>query len=297
MSGQYELTVEIGPFQEWVGRKDATGLRIVSNGDINSMKVKVHIEKTIVGFPADARIAIWNLSKRTRNALRTPGLKVVVWAGYQSGKKEQLYTGSLLTAPTARSGADWVTTLICRPAYSNMVQKVVSKTWEKDVPLSRVLQDIVAEIPNVIYDPENKNITGKIGYSGFSYMGTINGALNKLGDQFGFSWNITNGVFTAIMDDSTAAAGISLSSMTGLRKVSPRLSGIMSTQIGVDISCLYRQGMTPGQLVRIEPSVSYELAGDYKIHTIEYDLSPKDEEWGINIVTFIQIPQLQGVGQ
>ena len=288
MSYQHELIVEIGPVEEWQKKNDSnTGLRLVSNGDIDSMKIRANIEKTIVGVPNHARISIWNLSRKTRDAIKKPGLSVVVWAGNQGDKKEKLYTGSLLTAPTQRSGADWITTLICRTAYSNLVQNIISKSWNRDVTLDSVLREIVAQIPNVIYDPENKDITGKIGFNGFSYIGTPYGALNKLGDQFGFSWNIDNDVFHAIMDTKTTRTGIDLNSMSGLRKVSPRLSGIMQMQVGLDVLAIYRSGVQTGQLFRVEPTTDTSLTGNYKVHTIEYDLCPKDNTWDMSITTFI----------
>ena len=284
-----ELVVEIGPFQEYVNAPGQTGIRLVSNGDINSLKIKAHVERTIIGVPNPARIQIWNLSRSTRDSLRTPGLNVNLWCSQDGTETELLYKGSLLASPTYRSGADWVTTLVCRNAYSNLVQNVVSKTWERDVPVDQVVREIVAEIPGVIYSSTNPILQGKIGYNGFTVIGTLLSALKRLGDQFGFSWTIDNGVFFALMDNQASRTIINLNSLSGLRKVSPRLSGIMQTQVGVDIECLYRPGIASGQLVRIDASTSAELSGNYRAHTIEYDLCPKGEEWNMTITSMIQL--------
>ena len=110
--------------------------------------------------------------------------------------------------------------------------------------------------------------------------------MKKLGNQYGFSWNINNGVFVAIMDGHPKRTGILLNGKSGLRKVSPRLSGIMQVQQGVDIYSDYRQNVDTGQLIRVESSVDAKLNGNYEVHTIEYDLSPKDNEWSMSISTF-----------
>lgn len=286
---QHEIIVEVGPFQEWESKQGTSQIRIVSNGDISTMKVKVHLEKTKIYIPNLARISIWNLKRETRNALNTAGKEVRVYAGIQDRPKELLYTGSLMAVSTERIGTDIVTTLICQTAASNAIRSIVSKTWSEGVPLNQVVMEIVSEIPNVIYDPQNHSITGAIGYKGFSFTGTACDALLKLGNQYGFSWNINNGVFIASMDGKPRRTGIVLDSKSGLRKVSPRLSGILQIQEGVDISCIYQQNVEPGQLIRVESDVSPSLNGNYDAHTIEYDLCPKENTWDMNISFFAMV--------
>lgn len=286
---QHELILEIGPFKEYEGKKGTADLRIVSNGDVGSMKVKVHIEKTKIYIPNLARISIWNLKRETINSLNTAGKEVRVYAGNQGYEKEYLYRGSLQGVITERQGPDIVTTLMCQTAGSNLTQSVVSKTWTADVPVDQVVREIVDSIPNVIYDPENNTISGKIGYNGFTFMGTATDALIKLGNQYGFSWNINNGVFVVVMDGKPRRTTIVLNSKTGLRKVSPRLSGILQIQEGVDISSVYKQNIRPGQLIRVESDVNPKLNGNYDVHTIEYDLCPKDNSWDMNISFFSMI--------
>lgn len=286
---QHEIIVEVGPFQEWEGVQGPAQVKIVSNGDISTMKVKVHLEKTKIYIPNLARISIWNLNKETRNSFNTAGKEVRVYAGIKDKQKELLYTGSLMASNSERVGPDIITTLICQTAASNAIRAVVSKTWTEGVPLNQVVMEIVSEIPNVIYDPQNHVITGTIGYKGFSFTGSAFDALVKLGNQYGFSWNINNGVFIASMDGKPRRTGIVLNSKSGLRKVSPRLSGILQIQDGVDISCKYQQNVEPGQLIRVESDVSPSLNGNYDAHTIEYDLCPKEDAWDMNISFFAMV--------
>ena len=284
---EHELEIQIGPFQEWEGKQGKVELKIVSNGDIGTMKVKVHIEKVVAGVPNLGRISIWNLKRSTIDALNEGGKQIRVYAGTRNATKELLYTGSLQGVITQRAGTDYVTTLICRTAESNLARSIVTKTWTEGVPLDTVVREIVSTIPNVIYDPNNKEIKGQIGYKGFSFMGSANDALNKLGNQFGFSWNIDNGVFSAIMDGHPRDAGIRLDSKSGLRNVSPRLSGIKQIQTGVDIFCIYRQSIKPNQLIRVESDVNPKYSGNYDVHAVEYDLCPKDDNWDMRISTFV----------
>ena len=286
---QREIVVEIGPFKEWQNGNTLTGMRIVSNGDLNTMKIKVHVEKSYISVPNHSRIQIWNLSHETRKRLTTGGLFVKLYAGTQNGNKELLFTGAVAACITQRSGTDIITTLVCQTREATMLRTIVSKSWEKDVPVDTVVHEIVNMIPNVIYNPQNNKIEGKIGYKGFSVFGGAQFALDKLAKQFGFSWNIDNSVFNAVMDGKPKSSGILLDKRSGLRSVSPRLSGFDQIQEGVDVIALYRQNVITGHTIRIESEVSPELSGNYVCHTIEYDLCPKESTWDMNIHFFVLV--------
>lgn len=285
---QRELIVEIGPFQEWEGvsiRNDPN-IRLVSNGNIDSFKIKVRIQKNKLSIPNMSTIEIWNLKRQTRQSLKTAGLSIKVYAGYEYGSKELLYTGSIEGVITQRQGTDIVTNLVCFTGTNSLLRSVVSKTYEKNIPLKQIVTEIAQEIPGVIVDPKNITLTGYAGYNGWSFVGSTKHALDKLADQFGFSWSINNGIFMATMDGKPIKTNILLDEKSGLMNVSPRLSGPEQIQEGVDITCLYRQNIQPGHLIRVDSKISPELSGTYECHTIEYDLCPKENNWTMEIQFF-----------
>lgn len=284
-----ELVFEIGPFGEWETVKDSqVGIRIVSNGNINTLKATLHCQKNIVAVPNNAEIRIWNLKPSTRQALKKAGLYIKAYAGYEGGSHELLFSGSIEATKTKRVGADIVTTLVCLTGSSALVRSTFSKTYEQGVPVSQIVTEMAQSIPGIVVNPTKINVSGTIGYKGFSYMGSTKFGLQKLADQYGFSWSINNGTFVAIEDLKSRQTTILLNRNSGLKEVSPRMFGIMQVQEGVDISCVYTQGIEAGHVVRVVSGVSPELSGSYTCHTIEYDLSPKENQWDMRIESFLE---------
>lgn len=289
MANNRELVIEIGPFSEWQGKlaESLVGVRIVSNGSLGTMKASVRCQKNSIEFPNDAVIRIWNLSPKTRKSFKKAGLFVRVYAGYEGMSHEQIFTGSLMQTVNKRSGADIITTLTCQTGGSALAMSTFSKTYEQGVPVSSIVLEMASEIKGVVVDPRNISVNGTIGYKGFSYAGSTQNGLSKLANQFGFSWTIDNGIFKAT-DDKTkpTQTTILLNRDSGLIEVSPRMFGINQAQEGVDISCLYTQGIEAGRTVRVESLVDPEINGNYTCHTIEYDLSPKENNWNMQIYSF-----------
>lgn len=285
-----ELIFEIGPFSEWETKKDSkVGVKIVSNGNINTLKASIYCQKNITATPNNAEIRIWNLKQSTRQAFKKTGLYIKAYAGYEGGSHELLFSGSIEATKTRRVGADIVTTLVCLTGGSSLIRSLFSKTYEKGVPVSQIVTEMAQSIPGIVVDPTKITVSGTIGEGGFSYAGSTRNGLQKLADQYGFSWNINNGTFVAIDDLSGRPTNILLNRNSGLKEVSPRMFGLNQIQEGVDISCIYTQGIDAGHIIRVESVVSPELTGNYTCHTIDYDLSPKDNQWDMTINSFYDI--------
>lgn len=284
-----ELVFEIGPFAEWETVKDTqVGIRIVSNGNIGTLKATLHCQKNILSVPNNAEIRIWNLKSSTRQAFKKTGLYIKAYAGYEGGSHELLFSGSIEATKTKRVGADIVTTLVCLTGGSNLVRAAFTKTYEQGVPVSQIVTEMAQTIPGIVIDPTKINVSGTVGYKGFSYAGSTRYGLQKLADQYGFSWSINNGTFVALDDMSGRPSTILLNANSGLKEVSPRMFGINQVQEGVDISSIYVQGIDAGQIIRVVSSVSPELSGSYTCHTIDYDLSPKENQWDMTINSFAE---------
>lgn len=287
-----ELVFFIGPFGEWESVKDRrVGIKIVSNGNLDTLKATMHCQKTIIDVPNNAEIRIWNLKRRTRQALKKAGLYIKAYAGYEGGSHELLFSGSIEATKTKRVGADIVTTLVCLTGSAALVRSTFSKTYEQGVPVSQIVTEMAETIPGIVVDPTKINVSGTIGYKGFSYLGSTKFGLQKLADQYGFSWSINNGTFVAMDDLTSRKTTILLNRNSGLKEVSPRMFGINQVQEGADISCIYIQGIDAGHIVRVVSGVSPEMTGYYTCHTIEYDLSPKENQWDMTIESFLEYGQ------
>ena len=282
-----EIELYIGPLQEWKGNRGTTrAIKIVSNGNVDTLKVHASISKHVVSIMNQSTIQIWNLSRETINAIRRGGVSVNLYVGYEGKAKELLYSGGVIACKTARQGTDIITSLICLAGGSNLMRSTTSKSYANGVSVSSVVNELASTIPGISVDKANINIQGSIGFAGWSFVGSTKDALDKLAYQFGFSWNIQDGKFVAVQDGKTIGSGILLNATTGLRMVSPRLTGPLAIQEGVDIQALWQPNSGPGRLVRVVSETNPELNGSYACHSIEYDLCPKDDSWDMNITSF-----------
>lgn len=289
-----ELVIYIGPFTEWEGKSnEKMATKIVSNGSLDTLKATIHCQKNITATPNAAEIRIWNLKASTRQSFKQTGLHVRVYAGYENGSHEMVFSGSLEGTIVKRSGADIITTLVCRTGEGNLVRSIFSKTYKQGVPVSEVVKEMAKSIPGIVVDPLNINVSGTIGYKGFSYIGSTKQGLQKLADQYGFSWCINNGTFVAIQDGKGRPTTILLNRNSGLKEVSPRMYGINQIQTGVYISSIYVQGIDAGHIIRVESGVNKEYNNkDIVCHTIDYDLSPKENQWDMTINSFPEFSKL-----
>ena len=290
-----EILVEIGPFKEYEGIQamsgDGYGIKFVSNGKIDTLKIKAHIEKSLAGAGNTAQIYIGNLSKETREALNTPGMQVSVYTRTDDGDYNMAFFGGLSGAFTERFGTDLRTRLMCWSASSALYKESASVSYTKDVPVKKAVVEIAQKIPGVVVDEKKINVEGKFGEGGWSYIGSVPQALTNLSIQYGFSWSIQDGVFQAIDDGTGEKTAIRLTPESGLIKVSPRFSGITQVQVGVDIYSQYVPGIKPGQIVSIESDLhSDKLNGEYKVHTLDFDLCPKEtnEAWNMHVAFFFK---------
>lgn len=290
---QREILVEIGPFKETQNipgvAGTGNGLRFVSNGNVDTLKIQAHIEKTIAGAGNYAQVYIWNLNKETREALTTPGLEFRIYTRVDDGEYTLAFFGGLTGIYTERMNADLRTRIIGFSAMSNLYTLDANGSYAKGISIKQIVTELAQKIPGITIDETKINVDGVSGESGIITTGSVPEALTTLGKQFGFSWSIQDGVFIAQKDGTGENTAILLNGESGLIKVSPRFSGITQVQVGVDISSKYVEGLRPGQIVRVDSSVvSSNFNRDYIVHTLDCDLCPKTNDWNMNISFFYE---------
>lgn len=286
MEGYRELELFIGPFQEWRGQKQVGAIKLVSNGNIDTLRIDADINKTITSAFNSATITIYNLSKETRQAIRKSGVRISIYAGYEGYAKEVAFSGGIMSSVSWRQGPDIITRIFCLAGGGPLARSTTSKTYTYGVPVADVVKEIAGTIPGVVADKKNINVQGTIGYAGWSFAGMTKDALDKLAYQFGFSWSINDGQFVAVQDKKNIGGRVLLNSANGLRKVSPRLTGLMQIQEGVDIQASYYPNVNPGNVVTVRSEMQPDLNGSYEVHTVDYRLAPKTDAWEMNITSF-----------
>jgi hypothetical protein len=272
--------VEIGPLADWQGGGGGDGVRIVADGTNERLRVAFNSVKTLTGDPNKCELSIYNLGVGLRQAMRGELLRVMVLAGFEGADPSLVAYGALQESVSTRMGADIVTKLVVLDGYGGMVRGVYSRSWSGGSLVSRVVEDVAKTMPGVTVG--RVTLPGTLAQKGASLVGSATSQLNRLADQFGFSWSVQDGVFQAVPDSTTSGSVHVFDADVNLLGAAPKLDG---TSSGVEIIGRFAPGVKPGDIVRVRSRVAPDLSGDYKASSVALDFDSHGPA-GIKIQAF-----------
>ncbi len=282
MSRIRQAELIIGPLADYEGKGNTNeALRIYSSGRPQDIRIQFSVTKTISGALNELNLSVTNLKESTRNRIRGHLTRVEIKAGYLEGERAGLRlvsTGGVMSSMPVRSGPDIVTNVTVLDGLGGTTRGVYRRSFGGNVAVNEVIKDIAKSMPGV--ELGKVDVPGKLGASGRTFSGRAAELLDKLADQWGFSWSVQDGVFQAIEDTRSFSTIHVLSYRDGsLREVRPLLSGPMQIQTGVEIVGALNPDIRPGERVRVESSVNKSLDGTYTVH--EHDLAgdTHGDEW------------------
>ena len=284
------MVCTIGPMSDWTGAKAGFSdtLRFESDGTPNTLRVNANIQKTLMGMPNPSKIEVYNLSEATRNAIRNSLTRITLEAGWRNSGLHTVFTGSVLSVQSRRSGPDIITSITALPGFGALAQTVVSITYASGMPVRDVVKDLAGQITGMgVKDQMLKGISGVIGKGGWSFAGSAKDALTELANEYGFSWGVDDNMLMAVGDQAKFDGMIELDGESGgLINVAPMLQGPMQLQTGVSINAVYAPGVVPGTTVRVKSTIAASLSGDYRIHTAQYNLDCYSDSWTMALESF-----------
>jgi hypothetical protein len=261
-----------------------------------------------VSLSTESQIILHNLKKETRDALRTPNLRVMLTVGWPTWAAPQtIFVGALMRAVTVRYGPSLLTTLHCRTAADALMNTIIARTEPSGQSGGITFKGGSAVKDAVVYLASllpglNKDASGKIrtdrisvdrdsehvekfGAAGRVFAGTVRQALDDLSREFGFSWSVQNGTFQAIHDKNAFGRVFRLSAADGtLISAMPILYSQMQLEVGVEAKALLIPNVLPGDQVYIQsPLLTPDLCGLRGIWEITYTGSPVEQEWTMTI--------------
>lgn len=257
-----ELT--IGPLAEWQGRGNSgEAVRIYADGTNKHLRVQFTAQKTVTGEPNKCEVSIYGLSADTRRSIRANLTRVQVLAGYESSASSAsiVCSGALMAVMHQRQGGDIVTKLIALDGMGGMSRGAYSQAFAGGTPVASLVREVAASMPGV--EIGNIKVTGNLPPKGVQLSGSSTSQLNKLADQFGFSWSVQNGTFQAIMDGTDSGEAFSFDSDTNLISCTPVLNGPLQVPIGIEIVAKFEARVRPGDRCVVRSNVSPELSGSY----------------------------------
>lgn len=255
----------IGPLADWQGGGNpGNAVRILADGTQAGLRVAFNANKSLSGSPNKIDIAVWGLSLKTMQAVRGNLTKIQIEAGYTSSRDSasMVASGAILSAIPERQGSDIVLKMTALDGYGGMVRGAYSKAYAGGTPVADVVRDIAASMPGVTIGLID--IDGALYQKGQQLSGSSTEQLNKLADQFGFSWSVQDGIFQAVMDMRDTGREFFFSSSVNLISAVPLLNGPSADNVGVEIIAKFDARMRPGDRMTIDSGVNPAINGSYK---------------------------------
>ncbi len=184
--------------------KRVVSLVVGANGegvDVSALRVAFSIRKTATKTPNDCVVKIWNLRPESRAKVEVIGAVVILKAGYElEAGPQTIFSGNVTRALTVRDGADWVTELELRDGHLEFRDTSVSLAYSPGTSAKAVLNDLlprfglaVAPLPQVIGAYPD----------GFSFVGRLRDAVDKVAAKAGLEWSIQNRVVQVVVKGQT----------------------------------------------------------------------------------------------
>ncbi|MPW31994.1 hypothetical protein F9L16_23900 [Agarivorans sp. B2Z047] len=256
-----KIQVFIGPFEDLLGKGRAGAKVVETTGKTNEIRIRFSIKKTITGAPNDCAVVFTNLSPETRHALRQKSLSIELWGGYEDEEIRLIAKGGVLYVTHERKDAEIDTTVIFRDGWGALLNADYSRSYSSAEPLSVVVSDIAKSIEGV--ETGRINLAGSLSSKGRTLAGNPRDLLNRLADQYGFSWSIQDGVFQAIDDDKSRGLVYRVDNI--LLNANPILNGPEQIKTGIEMSTILDPRIIPGDVVEVNPTVDEDLSGQYKV--------------------------------
>lgn len=284
------IEVLIGPLKEWQGGGDsASAVQIVADGTNDNLRVAFSVRSHIISTASPSVIKLYNLSSSLRNSLSVPGAQIVLRAGWNNTGTVVIFQGGLLSGVTSREGADLVTIITSLSAGDCLARSVVSGTVQSGVKLVTLVKILAKQIPGISVSDDMIHVPNvKIGSQGFSYAGSAQEVLDKIGRIYGFNWWVDKGIFKALSDlQGFVGSTTVVSSDNGfLIRAEPILAAPWQIQSGVSITSLFNPLIEAGGVVQLKSTNNPKLSGSYLVHTLSHNGDSHASTWTTQTETF-----------
>lgn len=290
----HRVELIIGPLTEQEGGGPrGQGIKIISSGADNSLRVQFSVQKTLSGCPNRLNVQVTGLKESTRRRIQAGLTSVAMSVGYERGPEadmRELAKGGILSCLPRGTMPDIYTEINALDGYAARVTGTYRRTFSGPVPIRDVVLDVAASLPGVMISPATVTVEGNLGPKGGVFAGASADILDELGDQWGFSWSIQNGVFQALDDNVPLTRIITASWRDGsLLDVQPTLTGPEQVQTAIEARLRLDARVEPGTQVYIESKVNSSLNGLYPVHNCETVGDTHGDLWETKIQSFVTL--------
>ena len=257
---------------------------------------KLHIEADITssdkeGEVSNSTIRIYNASKDTRAKLERKNAYVILEAGYE-GDIGIVFTGTVAKAYSRKVGNNVITELLCLDSNVQLKTSRVSFSWPPNTSYSVIMQDVAKQLQKqgistgVIITDEAKlptlpNPSKTVAKGGYTFQGLASQLLDKLCDQFGYTWNINLNelsLYPKFYNGFTTQYDLPLDIIKSIRPETDSSDDTPNIEKPAEflLETFLDHRIRIGQLVRI---IDGNFKGTYKVREVRTSLSLEGGSW------------------
>lgn len=159
---------------------------------IEKLRISFSIEKSLTETLNTSTIKVYNLAPTSRKLVESPNNAVILKAGYADDQGAvTIFVGIVRRSLTVREGPDWVTELELDDGLIAYRDSKQSTSFQPGASGIDVLRQVAAkfDLP-VMRLPDG--LADKIYPNGFSFVGRVRDAMNKVCNYLGCEWSIQN---------------------------------------------------------------------------------------------------------
>lgn len=252
---------------------------IVKDREVDGLRIRFRVKKTLKPDPNSADIRIHNLGDATRATLQEAAVPVVLMAGYESDT-QVIFSGTSRAVDHRREGQDWVTHIQCgdgEQAFRGFSQFSFGAGTKATVVLERIAKDLGIDVGDALAKLKRGDF--REGFlQGYTATGRAVRELDRVAKALGLEWSIQDGQLQLLEPDAaTQAEALVLSADSGLiGSPDHKMAENASVAPLLRAECLLNGGVLPGRLVKLETATR---TGFYRVENVEHQGDTHGSEW------------------
>jgi len=278
--------------------------------ELDGLRFSFDIEKGSTKNVNKCTVKVYNTRPETRSLIETIGNVLILKAGYEEQDgASAIFVGNVTRSLTVKEGADWITELELQDGFYEFRDSKITVSYDEGASAIDVLKDIASKFLLPIR-PLPSDLTDKQYPSGFSFVGRVRDAMDKVCDYLSLEWSIQNRQIQIIKKGGTLKQkAIVLSSNSGMvghpqrenKTMSEKAAakkGVTSKQTGVrkftktdkdgdkkdvlqvfgyKVKSLLQPSLEPGGLVQVK---SVGINGEFfRIETVKHSGDTHGNDW------------------
>jgi hypothetical protein len=228
----------------------------VENTELKGFDCDFEVARTLEPTPNKAKVKLFNLPVELQAAAQKADGRILIHAGYIK-TAAQIFLGDIRYSSTVIAGPDIVTTIEAGDGEKAYRDAVISLTWAKGKPITKIVEEIIDTFEGVQPGDFARTFKAKVKEQ-FPHGGALSGnsarVLDELVRGYGYRFSIQDGQFQFV--DATGAnqkTAVVLTPSTGL--VGTIEIGEKDKKTGkskVKIKSLLQPKIIPGSVIDVD---------------------------------------------